>query len=135
MPLKLTRRLGSDIWYVRGSVRGQSVFRTTGTREKEEEEAIRISLENDLLKESIHGKKAVITFGQAATSYVKSGGSPRFLVKLKADGTDRGLVSHFSKRKLTELGQSDLDAAAATLYPRANHETRNRQVYTPFIAV
>ena len=135
MPLKLTRRSGSETWYVRGTVRGQSVYRTTGSCEKEEAEAIRINIESDLLKESIHGKKAVVTFGQAATSYVKSGGSPRFLVKLKADGSDKGLVSHFSKRKLTDLGQSDLDAAANLLYPRANHETRNRQVYTPFIAV
>lgn len=34
-----------------------------------------------------------------------------------------------------DISQSDLDTAARTLFPTASPETRNRQCYTPFIAV
>src|SRR6185312_1846850 len=41
----------------------------------------------------------------------------------------------FGNGLITELGQSEIDAAAAILYPHATSATRNRQVYSPASAV
>ena len=43
MSLKLTKR--GRIWYVRGTVRGRSVFETAGTTEREQAEAFRAKRE------------------------------------------------------------------------------------------
>lgn len=136
MPLKLVQRKGSDFYYIRGTVRGQSLFESTGTRDREVAEAIRIKTESRLLNESVHGKKALITFEEAAESYIASGGSERFLIKVSpSTGKVSGIVAHFRGQLLKDLTQSDLDAAARILFPTASAETRNRQCYTPFIAV
>lgn len=136
MPLKLVQRKGSDFYYIRGTVRGQSLFESTGTRDREVAEAIRIKTESRLLNESVHGKKALITFEEAAESYIASGGSERFLIKVSpSTGKVSGIVAHFRGKLMKDLTQSDLDAAARILFPTASAETRNRQCYTPFIAV
>lgn len=136
MPLKLTRRNEAGNWYIRGTVRGQSIYESTGTRDAALAEDIRIKTEAKLLAESIHGKKAFVTFEEAASAYIAAGGSSRFLLDYsKATGKARGLVPHFRNRLLKDLGQDDLDRAARALYPKASAETRNRQCYTPFIAV
>ncbi|MDI6838287.1 MAG: integrase, partial [Rhizobiaceae bacterium] len=134
-PLKLTRRKGSDYWYIRGTVRGQSLFESTGTRDQKVAEEIRIKTEARMLEESIHGKKALVTFEEAANAYLEAGGSPRFLIKVSRSGKVSGIAAHFRGKLLKDLGQADLDNAARILFPTASAETRNRQCYTPFIAV
>lgn len=136
MPLKLTRRPGSDNWYIRGTVRGISVFESTGTDQQEAAEQIRIQRESALLTESIHGKKATVTFLKAAVSYMEAGGSARFIGKVnERTGKWNGLIGRLETRRLLSIDQGDLDRAAAEMYPAAGAETRNRQCYTPFIAV
>ncbi len=135
MPLKLIQRSGSENFYIRGTVRGQSVFESTGTSDRKVAEDIRIKAEARLLDESVHGKRALVTFDEAADSYLEAGGSQKYLIKVAKDGTASGVAVHFRGRLLKDLGQSDLDAAARILYPKANPDTRNRQCYTPFIAV
>lgn len=134
MPLKLIRRKGSDNWYIRGTVKGTSVFESSGTDDKETAEAIRVKLDARLHHESVYGKAATVTFFEAAVAYMAAGGSPRFLGEEK-DGKWTGLMGHFMMTKLHKIGQDELDAAATTLYPAASSDTRNRQCYTPFIAV
>lgn len=135
MPLKLVQRKGSDFWYLRGTVRGQSLFESTGTSDAKAAEQIRIKTEARLLAESIHGKKALVTFEEAAESYVEAGGSVRFLIKVSKSGKVSGITAHFRGRLMKDLTQSDLDKSAQLLFPTASPETRNRQCYTPFIAV
>lgn len=135
MPLKLTRRPGSAHWYIRGTVRGIAVFESTGTDREDAAEEIRIRRENALLDQSIHGKRATITFLEAAVSYLANGGSARFMGEEDEGGKWSGLIGHFGTTKLATIGQDDLDAAATALLPKAAPETRNRQCYTPFIAV
>lgn len=134
MPLRLVKRAGSDHWYVRGTVRKQSVFESTGTDDKKAAEAIRIKREARLLNDSIHGKESSITFFEAAVSYMAAGGSTRFLGE-EVDGRWTRLLGHFEHRVLRTITQEDLDAAADKLYPNTQYDTRNRQCYTPFIAV
>jgi integrase/recombinase XerD len=134
MALKLFERGG--VFYIRGTVRGQSVYETTGTDDKKAAEAIRIKREEKLLKESIHGRIATITFAEAASAYMDGGGSPRFLGEYDEEtGEWSGLIGHFGKRIISTITQSDLDKAAEKLYPGTQYNTRNRQCHAPFISV
>lgn len=136
MPLKLVRREGSENWYIRGTVRGTSVFESSGTDDKEAAEAIRINKEGRLLKESVFGKSIIVTFYEAAIAYMEGGGSRRFLGTYNKDTQKWShLMGHFKTTLLKDIGQDELDAAAELLYPRASPQTRNRQCYTPFVAV
>lgn len=128
MPLKLYKR--GKVWWMRGTVHGQKVRETTGSNVEEVAEAIRIKREAGLVSDAVYGPKATRDFSDAVTSYIESGGGTRFV------GTpSSGLLGHFYKTLLKDITQSSLDEAARTLYPRATPETRNRQCYTPFIAV
>lgn len=133
MPIKLVKR--GSVFYIRGTVHGQSVYESTRTSDKQTAETFRAQREARLIEEAVYGKKAVVTFYEAAISYVAANGSPRFLGEEREDGTRTLLIAHFGDRRLHTIQQKDLDDAAAKIYPRSNAETRNRQVYTPFIAV
>jgi integrase/recombinase XerD len=67
-------------------------------------------------------------------SYMDAGGSPRFLGE-EVDGKWTRLLGHFETKVLRTITQDDLDTAAEKLYPNTQYDTRNRQCYTPFIAV
>ncbi|QKC85760.1 site-specific integrase [Mesorhizobium sp. NZP2077] len=127
MPIKLVRRPKSPNWIMRGSFRGQSIEETTGTPDRQAAEAIRVKREDELLTESIYGKKATVTFAVAALDYLEhGGGEARFL---------RPLVDHFRTTMLRDIEQHALDVAAKKLYPKAGPATLNRQVYTPMAAI
>lgn len=128
MPLKIYKR--GKVWWISGTVHGQTVRESTGTNEKEVAEALRVKREAGLVSDHVFGPKATRTFAQAVESYLKAGGDPRFI------GTvDAGLLAHFYSWPLKDIQQNDLDDAARTLYPTGQPETRNRQCYTPFVAV
>lgn len=126
MPLYLVKRHGSRTWYMRGSIRGIAVDRSTKTDNWEAAEAIRIKEENRILERSVYGERATVTFLEAAVSFMRNGGEARFMDPL---------LAHFGKSKLNSIGQADIDAAAVTLYPDAKPSTRDRQVYAPMSAV
>ena len=124
MPLKLVKR--GKIWWMRGTVRGVPVYESTKTDNEDGADMVRIATEWRILQETVLGKKAVKTFEDAVVSYLKSDGSERFI---------SGLRKQLGNRRLHDIAQNDLDEAARKLYPTAQPETRNRQCYTPFIAV
>jgi integrase len=137
MPLRLKRYpKRSNYWYVRGTVRGQNVFETTGTDDREAAEAIRIKRENQLLQQSVFGVGATVTFAEAALSYLEAGGEARFLGK-KDERTGRWtlLIGHFGNTPISIIGQAEIDDAARKLYPEATAGTRKRQVYVPMSSV
>src|SRR5262249_3767427 len=80
----------------------------------------------ELLDESIFGKKLNITFAEAVKAYLANGGSNRFIAPL---------LRAFAEKRMRKITQHDLDATALALYPSTAPATRNRQCYTPFIAV
>jgi hypothetical protein len=45
------------------------------------------------------------------------------------------LVIYFGETPLVKIGQAEIDAAAAALWPNALPQTRNRSVYTPALAI
>jgi integrase len=137
VPLKLGHRKGSPHYYLRGTVRGQSIFETTGTNDQVAADAIRIKRENELLQRSVFGPAATVTFAEAATSYLEDGaGEARFLGKYDQEtGEWSLLIGHFFTTPIAKIGQAEIDTAAQQLYPTAKAATRKRQVYIPMSAV
>lgn len=135
MPLYLYRRGNKGNYYIRGTdAEGRPVFETTKTAVQTTAKSLLRDRQTDHERELVFGKKAVITFDHAAESYIESGGSKRFLGSF--DGSKwTGLIGRFEGRKLKTITQSDLDRAAIEAYPDARPDTRNRQFYTPFVAV
>lgn len=128
MPLTIFER--GRIWYIRGTItvgqRTASVYESTGVADQKVAEIMRAKKEAALVEELLHGKKRVATFTEAMVSYLENGGSERFLDKVHAC---------FKLRKLASITQKELDDAARETYPNVNSDTKNRQFYTPFIAV
>ncbi len=137
MALKAVRRRNSPHYYLRGTVRGQSVFETTGTDDPLTADAIRIKRENELLQRSVFGPAATVTFAEAAVSYLADGGGEaRFLGRFDEEtGEWTLLIGHFGNTAIANIGQAEVDAAAALLYPDTKAATRKRQVYIPMSAV
>ncbi len=124
--LKLFRRKASKNYHIRGTIRGTSVYESTGTSDRSAAEAIRIKREKEILDQTIFGLKSTVTFPAAVIEYIKGGGERRFL---------RPLVEHFRDTPLAAIDQRAIDSAARTLYPSASPATLNRQAYTPVCAV
>lgn len=135
MRLYLYRRSAKGNWYIRGTdAEGSPIFESTKTDRRDAAEALRIKMLNRLLDESVHGPKATKTFDEAGISYMESGGATRFLLT-RVGNEPAGPLKAFAGRVLNTIPQSDLDRAALEAYPNARPETRNRQFYTPFVAV
>jgi integrase len=124
-------------YYLRGTVRGQSIFEVTGTNDPVAADAIRIKRENELLQRSVFGPAATVTFAEAAVSYLDDGGGEsRLLGKWDEEaGQWTLLIGHFGNTPIARIGQAEIDAAAAGLYPNTKATTRERQVYIPMSAV
>jgi len=128
--MPLVKFLRGKIWYIRGTVavgeRSESCYESTKLADEGQAEIFRARRESRLIEELLHGKKHGATFEEAWVSYGESGGSIRFVDPL---------AERFDKRVLNTITQADLDKAAREIYPTSNWATRNRQCYTPFIAI
>ena len=135
MPIKLVQRKGNDNWYLRGTVRGQSIFVSCGTSDRKTAETLRVKEEARLLDETVNGLKDTMTFDRAAAAFIAAGGSDRYLLEVRADGRRVGLVEELRGTKLANITQESLDGLAHRLYPTALRDTKVRQFYAPFRAV
>ncbi len=128
MGLKKYKR--GEYWWISGTVHGQTIRESTKTDNPEAAETIRIKRESQLVSDHLYGAKATRTFAQAVESYLEAGGDNRFI-----GSEEKGLLAFFFGDKLSDIKQNDLQKAAKKLYPTAQPETINRQLFTPFIAV
>src|SRR5262245_48502074 len=126
MPLRLVKYpKRSEHWYLRGTVRGESVFESTKTSDRATAEILRIKREAQLLNRSILGPGATITFPEAAASYIDEGGEARFLGNYDPETKQwSGLVAYFVKTPVGQIAQSEIDKAALSLLPLASNATR-----------
>ena len=125
--LRLYRRPGSEIWYLRGTVAGQRVYESSGTGERRRAEILRARREAELLDRHTFGRPATLTFAEAALAYLEAGGEARFLGRL---------IEYFGpRRRLVEIDNAAAQRAAGALYPGAAWSTINRQVIVPISAV
>ena len=126
MPLKLVRRPKSPNWVIRGTLRRVRVEESTGTSNRAAAEEIRAKREAEILKASIYGRTATVSFAEAALSYLEQGGSRKFL---------EPVIQYFNTTPLAKIDQAAIEAGATKLYPSATPATRNRNFYTPTLAV
>jgi integrase len=111
---------------MRGTVRGITVDESTGVADRKAAETIRSKREWEIIQASIHGRKATVTFLEAAVDYIEAGGERRYLKKL---------LEYFGTTPLAKIDQAAIDRAADVLKPIAKNSTRDRQIYTPISAV
>lgn len=138
MSLKLVKGpKGSPNYYLRGSIRGQSVYETTGTDNHQAAEDIRIKKEAQLLQRSIHGEEAAEhTFAEAALSYLENGGEARFLgVYDQATGKWSLLLGELGRLPIKSIGQDQVNRACTKLYGSCKNSTKKRHCYIPVVAV
>ena len=71
MPLKLVRRPRSPCWITRETLRGTRVEESTGVdlANRPGAEEVRAKREAEILAESVYGRRAVVTFAEAAVSW------------------------------------------------------------------
>ncbi len=126
--LKLWRRPGTKngIWIIRGTLRGQPYWESTGTNSKPHAEAIFARRHQDLLDAATFGPERLTCFAEAVTIYLSAGGEARFL---------EPLVLAFGPRRLADITQSDVLRFITERYPTTGPAGLNRQVFTPLIAV
>lgn len=131
--LKITWRGG--IAYATGTIAGQRVRQSLGTRDKGQAAELCAQHEARLWKRHSYGEEAVRTFEEAALSYMEAGGESRFLAPL---------IVHFRGRRLGTIKPGEIVDAALALHPDPPADskkptpkpaTRNRQVIGPARAV
>lgn len=78
MSLKLIKR--GKYFHMHGSVAGVSIRESTRVDNKRAAEAIKIRRETEILERVSLGRRACISFAEAALTYLESGGEGRFLL-------------------------------------------------------
>ena len=129
MSLRLSRR--GKIYYIRGSVRGTSIYESAGTSDRARAEAYRAKREAQLWDRSVFGERAAIPFVQAAVGYIES--------RKPGVGDTRRverLAEHFRGMNLRQIDQNAVDRAIKALCAaRAKPGTHLRSVIIPLTAV
>ena len=132
MPLTLRppRKGKSPNYEIRGTYLGISVERSTRTADRKLALKIKKQVEREI-EAGIFTPKGGMTFLEAAVAYMKAGGELTFLGPIiEYDG------AYAIRDKVAEtIVQQDLNHIADALYPNNTPQSRNRQVYTPIIAV
>lgn len=126
MPLKLyPPRPKNPSWQIRGTYLGRHVERSSRTGKR----AIAIKVLKAIERAIERGEfsePGEPTFASAAAAYMKAGGERTYLKRL---------LEHFGDKPIGQIGQTEIDRAAAALYPHGTPATRNRSVYTPISAL
>lgn len=127
MPLKLypPRPGKTPNWQIRGTLHGVRVDESSGTPVEAKARKVRARIEAEIERGAFQ-KPGEKTFADAVEAYLDAGGDDRFLGPL---------TLHFGEKACRLIDQDAIDKAAKALYPSATPATRNRQVYTPTLAI
>src|SRR6185436_15929690 len=132
MPLRLKRRPRSPHWIMRGTVRGIRVEESTFVASRTAAEEIRAKREAEIITQSVHGRSATASFAEAFNGYLETGG------RRGTDGSRRfmaPILEYFQTTPLAAIDLAAIERVAKKLYPNASPQTRNRQVFSPVVAV
>lgn len=126
--LRCSRRAGSPYYQITGTFRGVTVRQSAGTADFEYAEQLRLEIEKRIMEETLHGAKAVATFGRIANLYLdqRKGSDDRFV---------KWLIDAFADTKAADITDEAVLKFCRERYPNASPATLNRQVYTPLIAI
>lgn len=129
MPLRIVKR--GRVLYVRGTVRGQGIFETTGTADPKKAALYRAKREAELYEGAVLGARAVVSFQRAALAFLEH--EPR------SEATEfyiGRLVDHFGATPVAKIEQAEADAAVVAIVgAEAAPATKVRGVYTPLCTV
>ena len=130
MPITLTKR--GTIWHLIGTVAGQRVRQSAGTSDRAIADAARIKLEAELQFRAVHGVKGLVTFGEAAESYLRSERR-----SASTAGYVAALLKHFGPDvRLKDITQVSVDKAYRAILKRGvTGSTKIRCVLTPLRAI
>lgn len=127
MPLRKVKRGGT--WYIRGTVNGQSVYRSARTADAGKAEEARARLEAQLWDRRVAGKPSY-SFAEALIAYLRD---------RDIGATDALVLQHlndwFGARSLGDIDQAAVDAYIDAKMPGAAASTKTRSVITPLSAV
>ncbi len=117
----------SQNWRIRGTYLGCRVDQSSRTHRRQVAAGILEDIARQIeRKEWKAVPREGMSFAAAAESYIKTGGSPRYVA---------ALAKHFGDTSWNEIDQAAIDRAAVMLRPTASAATRNRTVYTPVAAI
>lgn len=122
----LTTKSRGGIFYAVGTVAGERIRKSLGTRDPKVAEELRAQYEAKLWKRRTYGEEAVRTFEEAVMSYINAGGERTYL---------EPLLRRFRGRLLGTIKPEEIRRAARELGPEKKGATRNRQVIVPACAV
>jgi integrase len=118
----------SPFWRVRGTEYGVAIDRSTRVADKASANRLLRQWRDEAKRHYLAPPKEgnSLTFAAAELSYLHAGRSRLFV---------KPLLLHFGETPLAEIGQAEIDAAAAKILPNALPQTHNRSVYTPTLAI
>jgi hypothetical protein len=122
--LRIKRRHG--VFYALGTVAGERIRKSLGTRDPKVAEEARAHYEAKLWKRRSYGEEAIRTFEEAVVSYVEAGGERTYL---------EPLLRRFGGRVLGTIKPEEIRQAARVLGPNKRAASRNRHVIVPACAV
>src|SRR5471032_2473792 len=132
MPLKLvppSKDRRTPYFSVRGTYLGVHVDRSTKTGERRQANTLLKRWEKQI-ERGEYGKpqavaeapKAETTFAAAAVAYMNAGGERRYLTEA---------IEELGAKPLSQIDQTEIDAAAVRAFPKGTAAYRNRNFYTP----
>jgi integrase len=117
-------------YHIRGTYLRVPVNRSAGTPDRRLAAKLKKRIEQEI-ETGIHAPSGGLTFLAATVAYMKAGGDRTFLGPIiEYDG-----AYAIRDKPVETIVQQDLDHIADALYPNNTPQSRNRQVYTPIIAV
>jgi hypothetical protein len=130
LALRPPRPPKSASYEVRGTYLGVTVERSTRTADRKLALKVKKQIEHEI-ETGAFTPSVGLTFLEAAVAYMKAGGERKFLGPIIDHKGEYSILN----RQVASVAQQDLGHLADALYADATPQTRNRQVYTPVIAV
>jgi len=124
MPLTIYKR--GKIWHYRGSVAKRQLRGTTGTALKDEAQRFIVELERRHWKGHHDGPESVLTFAQAAMSYLQEKGQDRHFKRV---------VDYWKDSLVRDINTGAVRSGAIAEFPKASGATRNRHFIVPTQAI
>lgn len=129
MPLYLAppRKGRSKNYSIRGTYLGVRVDRSAETGDRGEAKRLLAKIKA-AIEDGAFAQRPKLTFAEAYVSYVRAGGENRFFKPILK-------IMRNNRVNVEDVTQSLVDEISMEIYPNAAPATRNRQVYTPILAV
>lgn len=122
----LKPELRGGIFYAVGTINGERIRKSLGTRDRKTAEEQCAIFEARIWKRNSYGEEAVRTFEEAALSYMQQGGEGKYLAPV---------IRFFKGRPVGGIKPADVREMAISIYPSHAPSTRNRQAIVPARAV